>query len=616
MDRDGTIYSFAGPGSSHIQPNDRYGGIAPGLTNHNALGMEVVAKNDQDVTPAQVASAKAFVAAYYPNTPVYGHGEVNPGHKQASEGMAIVNAVRADRAGAPPTVAYPSGAFLDTGGPAAPAAPPPGRVNLNDPFFRQLEAERPHLASYPGVLSALAEKESSGNPNAGNASGHLGLFQISPATAQDWGLSPADRTDPVKSAIATADALEQRASRVGIVRAVGMHYGGPGTPFDQPVGAAGFSPAEYASDVFARAPKYAGAPGEVGYPPPAPVPVDYRGLPFRTAAPNLTPAALGLPPPLTLFPAPAGAAPALGPLVEPESKVPLDKITVQDQSGRAQTYAVPSQPSPRQAANMKLAGFDDFRQASPEQIQDWQQREDADAAKKQQIDADVARARGATPADLRKAQTMYNNYSTAVTKLVTDFPNPEDRAKYIGWINQFARDKWSTLVRQDPQFELFLTDTRPFQYRKPEDIAGAIDQQEQQDLFNMLPTGKEPNAISFEQHLQQFNDHANFQLGLLNAQQQMAPNEMNIDWWNAVRQYRRDQLTADKQQAADLLATERQQPGGGSIAGTAVGAALSAPAAAPPAGAPLLVLPSGASAAAPPPPTAPPPFSVLGHWQE
>jgi Phage tail lysozyme/N-acetylmuramoyl-L-alanine amidase len=101
MDRDGTIYSFAGAGSPHIKPNDRYGGIAPGLSNANAVGMEIVAKDDNDLTPAQVASARRFIAEKYPNVPVYGHGEVNPGHKQAREGMTVVEAIRADRAAHP-----------------------------------------------------------------------------------------------------------------------------------------------------------------------------------------------------------------------------------------------------------------------------------------------------------------------------------------------------------------------------------------------------------------------------------------------------------------------------------------------------------------------------------
>jgi hypothetical protein len=133
MDRDGTIYAYGAPGSPHMQPNDRWGGIARGLSNKNALGMELVARNNQDVTPAQVAAARNFVATNYPNTPVYGHGEVNPGHKQADEGMAVVNAIRSDRAApvqvaaAAPSgdvVAFPSPAFVDTGATAQAAAPP------------------------------------------------------------------------------------------------------------------------------------------------------------------------------------------------------------------------------------------------------------------------------------------------------------------------------------------------------------------------------------------------------------------------------------------------------------------------------------------------------------
>jgi hypothetical protein len=59
--------------------------------------VEVIANGDSDVTPAQVASARSFIAKNYPNTPVYGHGEVNPGHKEADEGKTITDAIRRDR---------------------------------------------------------------------------------------------------------------------------------------------------------------------------------------------------------------------------------------------------------------------------------------------------------------------------------------------------------------------------------------------------------------------------------------------------------------------------------------------------------------------------------------
>jgi hypothetical protein len=95
MDREGNIVQIGGPGSSHMKTG--WGPLGSGLSNRNTVGMEVIAKNDRDVTPAQVAAAKLFMERNYPNTPVFGHGQVNPGHKEADEGMSIVNAVVAGR---------------------------------------------------------------------------------------------------------------------------------------------------------------------------------------------------------------------------------------------------------------------------------------------------------------------------------------------------------------------------------------------------------------------------------------------------------------------------------------------------------------------------------------
>jgi hypothetical protein len=68
-----------------------------GLNNKNVVGMEIIAKDDKDVLPNEVQSAVEFMKKYYPNTPVYGHGQVNPGHKEATEGQSARLAVEADR---------------------------------------------------------------------------------------------------------------------------------------------------------------------------------------------------------------------------------------------------------------------------------------------------------------------------------------------------------------------------------------------------------------------------------------------------------------------------------------------------------------------------------------
>jgi len=505
--------------------------------------------------------------------------------------------------GSPPMggrVGYPSAAF--DSGDAGPAAPPPavggpaGRVNLHAPFFRQLEAER----GLPvGVLSALAEQESHGDPNAANPqSSARGLFQITAPTALAWGLSPEQRFDPVQSAIATANVLAQRAQSVGIQRAVGMHYGGPGAAYADVVGPSGLSPAQYSAAVLARAEKYGGAPGDVGYPPPAPEPVDYRGVPFRRAVPDLTPHALGLPPPpragvpADLGP-PTGVGPPLFPLVDAQTGVPLSGVTEKGGS-REQTYSVPSPAAGDVAANMQAAGITDWRLASDAQIKEYKRLAAADEARKKVMDADIARARGATPAENTRALNVFNDYRQALNTYLADFPTPEERAKYIGWLNRPIRELRG-LVQSDPRFELFTRDLQPFQYKAFNSDKGALSDDEQHALANLLPTGHEDNAVSHEERLQGFNDIINARLGMRTAQLHMAPDEITPAWWNAANQAVADQAAADKAQM------------GGGTAGAVLGAVLARPPAAPP---PAVPPPVG------PAPTGPPPFTVFGQWQE
>jgi membrane-bound lytic murein transglycosylase D len=70
----------------------------------------------------------------------------------------------------------------------------------------------------PPELAWIAEAESSLNPAARSPSGARGLFQLMPDTAHGLGLStflPDDRTDPEKSARATARLLRTLYSKFG-----------------------------------------------------------------------------------------------------------------------------------------------------------------------------------------------------------------------------------------------------------------------------------------------------------------------------------------------------------------------------------------------------------------
>ena len=60
MDRDGVVHDtqkeFGYSGTNEILNDKKHG-----LTNGNVVGMEIIAKDDKDVTPAQAKSAASFV---------------------------------------------------------------------------------------------------------------------------------------------------------------------------------------------------------------------------------------------------------------------------------------------------------------------------------------------------------------------------------------------------------------------------------------------------------------------------------------------------------------------------------------------------------------------------
>ena len=94
MDRDGKIYRGLPDGTrgTHILPSE-----INNLSNADTEGMEVIAKNDKDITDAQVKSGVQFLkdlSKSHPGIQIFGHGQVNPSHKMHDEGKTIVDAFR------------------------------------------------------------------------------------------------------------------------------------------------------------------------------------------------------------------------------------------------------------------------------------------------------------------------------------------------------------------------------------------------------------------------------------------------------------------------------------------------------------------------------------------
>ena len=176
MDRNGVIHDtqkeFGYGGSNEIlNGNGQY----RNLNNHNVVGMEIVANDDSDVTDAQKQAAAQFIQARYPNTPVYGHGQVNSGHKEPSEGLGAVNAVLASRG--QPLVqpdSAPGTTITSRGAGAPPATMTPG-TSVNDFYHTAMMHE-------------------SGGKNIPNAAGGAaaGYYQFTPPT---WASIRAARPD-------------------------------------------------------------------------------------------------------------------------------------------------------------------------------------------------------------------------------------------------------------------------------------------------------------------------------------------------------------------------------------------------------------------------------------
>ena len=90
IDREGRIFRGlpAGSKGSHIKSGRYLRGSAPkDISNETTQGVEIIAKDDNDVLPLQCFSAFKLVKELgYPLSNIYGHGEINT-HKQITEGQ-------------------------------------------------------------------------------------------------------------------------------------------------------------------------------------------------------------------------------------------------------------------------------------------------------------------------------------------------------------------------------------------------------------------------------------------------------------------------------------------------------------------------------------------------
>jgi hypothetical protein len=96
IERDGTIHRFLPNGAIgwHTQggslwPGSPYPGDYSTWNNSNSIGVEIIANNDADVLPVQLNQAIRLAHYYgFKKDEVIGHGWLNWGHKEQSEGLS------------------------------------------------------------------------------------------------------------------------------------------------------------------------------------------------------------------------------------------------------------------------------------------------------------------------------------------------------------------------------------------------------------------------------------------------------------------------------------------------------------------------------------------------
>jgi len=437
---------------------------------------------------------------------------------------------------AAPQTGFPSPAFDEGATPAAPSVTRAGGVNLHDPFFRQVEADR---GLPPGILSALAEQESGGNAlkvNRDPRSTASGLFQITAPTAHAWGLSAADRFDPVRATIATADTLAQRTQQVGIERAVGMHYGGPGAAYTQVVGTSGLSPAQYAAQVLPRAQKYAGAPVQlaaaaptvVGFPSPAPTETVTAPAPPGATVPVLQLPKAAAPTPPVVPPPPPGTPTPTAPVTAGGGTV-LTGVSKTSQEGETRTFGEPTAADAETWATLNKLHITNPRYMSPDQAVAFEQERLAQRQRALSMEAETRRMTEGTTEQERANTDLLAFYRNKVNILVQKFSDPNQRAAYLDPGRIFWEDTIKPMLRmpRDRGYGAFHDALAPFtavDFTKLDPL--------EQALLRDVPTGQERSAGEFEDHVQNFRDGLDDVIAWRDLTHNLPREQVNTDLFN------------------------------------------------------------------------------------
>jgi len=319
------------------------------------------------------------------------------------------------------------------------------------------------------------------------------------------------------------------------------------------------------------APRAAAAAEVPGWAPPpparaAPVPAPARppaavpgwGPPPDTsipAGPVVPPQTQIISPALPATPRPAGTeGSAVAPGMPAGTEAPrLSRRTITSATGQTDVYEFG--PLNEIEADAAAAGIKDFQKASPEQIAYFNQLRVARQEREQIAGEDIRRTRrGLTESEQHAADYLQGKHD-ALNQFYEDFPRPEDRDPYIGWITR-PWLYWASKLRDDPKFKAFVDDLSPFasmneKGNRPPEGSG-ID-------AGKVPTGYEDYSTQFEKRLSDFTFDLNAAMYRQDALRTIPSGELTPTWRNLVDSYFA-RIRAERN--ADIAAAQQGQQGG------------------------------------------------------
>jgi hypothetical protein len=438
-------------------------------------------------------------------------------------------------------VGYPSAAFLDQGaaGPPAPAAPPaappaaarpPGNtvaIRNNNPG--NITAG-PATRGFPGVVGEETVGSHTFLTFDSPASGFAAMERLlqgpgyralpfdqamrrwtTGTTAVTYeGGRPAGYDLPAMQRNLGIDPSQQVGSlppqqRAALVREMATREGWPARAPARPAGAM------YAS--------VAQPGGLIGFPSPAFVdtgaaqpPAAQLTVPVVPKPPVVTPPM----PPAEVPPAPAPVGPTVltGPTnYPPGQQMPIASETRRTQEGE-QTFKAPETSNAEARAVLTYNGVTNLETASPEKIRGiWNTQRYLDRQRKMD-DAEIARTQKAVLEGDGAGLLSLMHARDGINRLVTDFPDPNVRAYYVGTL-RYPWDTLKQMVSNDPLLAKFHTDVAalgvPLEggtlIGRMLGLPGgsALLPGEQGALKSVLPSGATEPA-TFEENLQVYRD--------------------------------------------------------------------------------------------------------------